>query len=322
VSTVGNQQDQNRRIAEARSILEALDFPRAQLNVRSSLVLLALLDMTPEREWQYAQSPLMGITPIMDWCREHYDTTYAPNTRETFRRETIHQFVEAALALPNPDQPDRPINSPKWCYQIEPDALELLRTFGSDAWDAKLAAYKHVRQGLRVRYAQKRKIRKLPVVIAEGVEITLTLGKHSALIKAVIDEFAPRFVPGGKVIYVGDTGDKWGYFDAEALSQLGVSVDVHGKMPDVVLYYPVKNWLLLIEAVTSHGPVSGKRHDELSRLFKSARAGLIYVTAFPTRAQMARYLADLAWETEVWVAEAPDHLIHFDGTRFLGPYGT
>jgi adenine-specific DNA-methyltransferase len=97
-------------------------------------------------------------------------------------------------------------------------------------------------------------------------------------------------------------------------------VDLHGKMPDVVLHYVPKNWLILVESVTSHGPVDGKRHAELADLFRASTAGLVYVTAFPSRVVMSRYLAEIAWETEVWVADAPSHLIHFDGERYLGPY--
>lgn len=123
------------------------------------------------------------------------------------------------------------------------------------------------------------------------------------------------------MVYVGDTGDKWGYFDAALLTTLGVAVATHGKMPDVVLYYAEKNWLLLVEAVTSHGPVDAKRHAELEHLFSQATAGLIFVTAFPNRKLLAHNLGKIAWETEVWIADAPSHLIHFDGERFLGPYG-
>jgi hypothetical protein len=137
----------------------------------------------------------------------------------------------------------------------------------------------------------------------------------------LIENFCPRFVPGGQIIYIGDTGSKWGYFDKARLEGLGVAVDSHGKMPDAVVYDPKNNWLFLIEAVTSHGPVDSKRRIELEKIFKRAKAGLVYVTAFPTRSEMSRYLAEISWETEVWVVEAPSHLIHFDGTRFLGPYG-
>lgn len=161
---------------------------------------------------------------------------------------------------------------------------------------------------------------KLPVKLAAGDIIRLSPGRHSDLIRAVIEEFAPRFVPEGILIYAGDTGEKWGYFDKPLLTQLCVEVDGHGKMPDVVLYYAEREWLVLVEAVTSHGPVDGKRHDELAGLFAGSKAGLVYVTAFPSKAVMARYLGAIAWETELWCADAPSHLIHFNGARFLGPY--
>ncbi len=261
-------------VDDARKILISLGLPRAQQNERSALSLLALLDLRPKRRWAGAQNPLIGITPMMDWIREHYKKTYAPNTRETVRRQTMHQFVAAGIALYNPDKPDRPVNSPAAVYQIEPSALALLRGFDKKTWSAKLAGYLAKRQTLAARYAHERKQNLIPVEIAPGKEITLSPGEHSELIRAIVEDFGKRFVPGGVLIYAGDTGEKWGYFDAVLLSKLGVSVDAHGKMPDVVLHYPERNWLLLIESVTSHGPVDGKRHAELARLFAKATAGL------------------------------------------------
>jgi hypothetical protein len=198
--------------------------------------------------------------------------------------------------------------------------LALLRQFGKKTWHNALATYLANRETLVARYAKERNQNRIPVEIAPGKEITLSPGEHSELIRAIIKDFAPRFAPGSVLVYAGDTGDKWGYFDAPLLSELGVEVDSHGKMPDVVLHYTEKNWLLLVESVTSHGPVDGKRHDELANLFAGSNAGLVYVTAFPNRAIMGRYLSEIAWETEVWVADAPSHLIHFNGARFLGPY--
>lgn len=307
-------------IDSAIAILRQLGFPRAQLNERSGLALLAVLDMTPAKKWRDAGNPLMGITPIMDWIAEHYGKKYAPNTRETVRRQTMHQFVQAGLVLYNPDEPLRPVNSPRAVYQVSPEALTLIRAFDTLQWHAQLTAYMSEQQGLAARYANERDLQRVPVTIAEGQTIHISPGEHSLLIKAIIEDFAERFVPGGKLIYAGDTGDKMGYFDRAQLERLGVRVDSHGKMPDVVLYYPERHWLLLVESVTSHGPVDGKRHEELMTLFEGSEAGLVYVTAFPSRAVMARYLSDIAWETEVWVADAPTHLIHFNGVRFLGPY--
>jgi len=308
------------KIADAVQVLGELGMPRAQQNDRSALCLLALLDLKQGKSWAASENPLVGITPMMEFARDHYGKQYAPNTRETFRRQTMHQLVAAGIALYNPDDPARPVNSPKAVYQIEPATLVLLRTFGTATWSMNLEAYLKNRKTLAARYAKAREMRKLPVKLTTGDTMRLSPGDHSELIKAVIEEFAPRFVPGGIFIYAGDTGEKWGYFDKGLLAKLGVEVDGHGKMPDVVLYCPERTWLLLVESVTSHGPVDGKRHEELARLFSKSKAGLVYVTAFPSRAAMTRYLGEIAWETEVWVADAPSHLIHFNGARFLGPY--
>lgn len=309
-----------KHINDAINILIALGMPKAQQNERSALCLLALLNLTPDKIWEQSGKSLMGVTPIMDWARQHYGKDYAPNTRETVRRQTLHQFVDAGIALYNPDKPDRPVNSPKTVYQIEDTVLELIRSFGTSAWHGNLISYLADRETLAARYAMARNQSRVPVKIANGKDVILSPGEHSELIRDIIEEFAPRFVPDGMMVYVGDTGDKWGYFDAPLLSELGVRVDSHGKMPDVVLFCPKRSWLLLIESVTSHGPVDGKRHAELSQLFANSNAGLVYVTAFPNRSIMGRYLGEIAWETEVWTADAPSHLIHFDGERFLGPY--
>lgn len=310
------------KIEAAQRILVSLGLPKGQHNERSALCLLALLNLTPDKAWIDAECPLMGITPIMDWMQVHYDKDYAPNTRETIRRHTMHQFCDAGIALYNPDRPDRPINSPKSVYQIEPATLDLIRTFDTHTWHDNLLDYLANRETLIVRYAKERQQNRIPVEIAPSKRITLSPGAHSELIRAVIEEFAPRFAPGSALVYVGDTGEKWGYFDAALLAELGVQVHAHGKMPDVVFYYRVRNWLLLVESVTSHGPVDSKRHAELADLFRGSTAGLVYATTFPDRATMARYLSAISWETEVWVAEAPSHLIHFNGRRFLGPYET
>jgi BsuBI/PstI restriction endonuclease domain/BsuBI/PstI restriction endonuclease HTH domain len=307
-------------IALALQILVDLGLPRAQQNDRSALTLLALLNLQPETDWKSAESPLMGITPIMDWMRTHYGRAYKPNTRETVRRKTMHQFVLAGIARYNPDNPARPVNSPNTVYQVSPNALTLFHNYGLKSWKNNLAKYQNDVGTLTERYARNREMKLIPIQLESGKEILLSPGEHSGLIRDIIKEFAPRFVPESTLIYVGDTEKKIGYFDSEHLERLGVFVNSHGKMPDVVIHDVKRNWLLLIESVTSHGPVDGKRHHELMQIFKGSSAGLVYVTAFPNRTVMARYLADIAWESEVWVADAPTHLIHFNGVRFLGPY--
>jgi adenine-specific DNA-methyltransferase len=307
-----------RKIDDALTILSQLGMPKQQRNERSALTLLALTAVTPASDWKDAQSPLMGITPIMEFAQNYYGRTYAPNTRETFRRFTMHQFVQAGIAVANPDAPLRPVNSPKWVYQIAPRVLELVRDYDHEGWQGLVASYLKEQKSLAEQYAHERDIAMVPLII-KGGSLNLSPGSHSELIRAIIEEFGPRFAPGAEVLYVGDTGSKMIHFDEQAFAMLGLSFDLHGKFPDVVLYYRAMNWLFLIEAVTSHGPVDPKRHAELEDLFATTDTGIVYVTAFPNRKLMARYLADIGWETEVWVADAPSHLIHFNGERFLGP---
>lgn len=309
-----------KHVVQALKIIKALGLPRAQQNERSALSLLALIDLTPKKKWCNASSRPIGITPIMEWMAEHYGKAYKPNTRETVRRQTMHQFVDAGIAIYNPDKPSRPVNSPDAVYQIAPEALELLKTFGSKAWAPQVVLFLSQKETLAHKYAMPRTFEQFPVRMKDGTTISLSPGKHSALIKKIVEEFGSRFVPDGVLVYAGDTGEKWGYFDDKLLSELGVKVNSHGKMPDAILYCPKRKWLILVEAVTSHGPVDGKRHAELARLFAGSKAGIVYVTAFPDRSIMGRYLGSIAWETEVWVADAPTHLIHFNGSRFLGPY--
>jgi hypothetical protein len=309
------------RIDEALDVLRQLGMPNEQLNDRTAICLLALLDLPETTTWNKASNPMLGIRAILDFARERLGHNYAENTRESIRKYSVKQLVAAGILLHNPDKPDRAINSSDNCYQMESNALALLRKFGTRGWRKALLSYLETRQTLADQFARHRDMQRIPVVINRRHKIKLSAGKHSDLIRAIIEEFIPRFVPGGELVYVGDTGTKWGYFDEKLLHALGVKVGNHGKMPDVVIYHREKNWLILVEAVASSGPVDGMRHAELSDLFKASTAGLVYVTAFPDRGEvMRKFLSVVAWETEVWCAGDPSHLIHFNGIRFLGPY--
>lgn len=256
----------------------------------------------------------------MDWAAANFQARYAPNSRETFRRQTMHQFVQAGICTYNPDKPDRPVNSPQAVYQIEPSLHAVLKTFGTPDYADGLNRFVRQKPSLSAKYAKARQMKMVPVSVKDGRIIQLSVGNHSQLMKAIIEDFGSRYAPGGEVVYVGDTGSKIGFFDEDLLGRLGVEIDTHGKFPDVVLFLKEKNWLFLIESVTSHGPVDAKRQEELAQLFRESTAGLVYVSAFPNRRVFLKYIESIAWESEVWIASAPSHLIHFDGLRFLGPY--
>lgn len=316
----GRRVPAGKRVAEALDVLKRLNVPKAQENERSALTLLALLGMTPRKRWSEAEAPMLGITEMMDVFRDRFGKRYAPNTRETVRRFTVHQFVQMGLVVANPDDPRRPVNSPDNRYQAAPGLLNLARAYGLPAWNESLTAFLKTAEALRRLQPRERGKVLIPVKLPDGRKMRLTAGGQNELVKKIVEEFCPRFTPGGVVVYVGDTGDKQRHVETGYFERLGVEIDEHGKMPDVVIHLKTKNWLVLIEAVTSHGPIGLKRHNELKDLFRMARLGLVFVTAFLTRRAMTKYLADIAWETEVWIAETPSHVIHFNGERFLGPY--
>lgn len=289
-------------------------------NERSALVLLALLHLGPEDDWASAANPMLGTRALMDWIRDVYGRDYAPNTRETIRRQTLHQFADAALVVQNPDEPNRPTNSPYWNYQVTSEALAAIRLFGTPSFDATWREYRANVPGLRARYAAARELNRIPVTLPGGVAFTLSRGGQNVLLKQMLEGFCPRFTPGGEVLYVGDADAKWALFEAARLAELGVTVDQHGAMPDLVVFMPDRHWLVLMEAASSHGPVDAGRKRKLAELFAGATPGLVYVSCFPDRATMRKYLHHIAWGTEVWCAEDPSHLIHFNGERFLGPH--
>jgi hypothetical protein len=312
--------DRKRRLAEAVEALTDLRFGARQRNNTAAFTLLALLGLKPDDPWSEAQAPHLGITPIIGFIAKAYGVRYAPNTRETIRDEAVKYFVEEGLLLRNPDHPRRPTNSGNTVYQIEPTALNVLRKYGTAEWTGSLQQYLASRESLKRELTRKRLLDRVSVTLPNGSNVTLSPGGQNPLIKSIIDLFCPAFAPNGLVLYIGDTENKLKNLKISALASLGITLDSAAKIPDVIVYYAAKNWLLLIEAVTSAGPVDGKRRKELKDLFAGCKAGLVFVTAFESRRAMQAFASQIAWESEVWIADDPDHMIHFNGDRFLGPY--
>jgi len=309
-----------KKIEEALDILKTLNLPKNLQNDRSALTLLALSGMKAGMRWSDASDPMLGITEMMDYFREHFGKSYRPNTREDVRKHSVQYFVLAGMAIPNPDQL-RPPNSQDFCYQIEENALELIRTYGTREWGQNLRDYLKSAEPLKRLHAKERDMERVPLLFSDGRTFKMAPGAHSELIREVVEGFCERYIPGGVVLYVDDTGPKQKGEAIEYLkTTIGIVLDEHGKIPDVIVHDQNRNWIVLIEAVTNTGTIDVKRHKELSDLFKKPGIGLIFVTAFPDRETFSKYISNIAWETEVWIAQFPTHIIHFNGERFLGPY--
>ncbi|MBN1588422.1 MAG: hypothetical protein JW888_02805 [Pirellulales bacterium] len=307
---------------EALEIIHALGLPRGQRNKRSALTLLALANISRKGSWARAQQPLMRIWDIMGFMRERYGKDYAANSRETIRRSTIHQFEQARIVDRNPDDPARPTNSGNTVYSLTDDVMPVLKSFGTRSFDRNVKKFILKFGELQEHYAKRRELEQVQLRLPDGAQIALSPGKHNRLQVAIIEQFGPRFAPGSRVLYVGDTARKHVICDKKAIAGLNIGITDHDKLPDLVLYLAARKWLFLVEAVTSHGPVNPKRHSEMEAMLAGCSAYRVYVTAFLNRADFRRYVADIAWETEVWIADTPDHMIHFDGYKFLGPCQT
>jgi len=305
---------------DAKEILKSLGLPKPQQNERSCLTLLALAGLSEDTPWAKSQRPLLRIWDIMGWMKEKYGKEYAANSRETVRRQTVHQFEQARLINRNPDDPTRPTNSGETRYQLTEDAAEVLRSFDGRRFSKKCERFLESHGSLTAAYERARNLRKVPVTLPDGSMVNLSPGVHNELQRLIVEDFAPRFAQGCVVLYLGDTAEKRLLVAAEILNTLNIPQMNHDKLPDVVLYDEQREWLFLIEAVTTHGPVSPKRHAELEATLKDCPAGRVYVTAFMDFTAFKKYASEIVWESEVWVAQFPDHMIHFNGDKFLGPY--
>ena len=307
-------------VQESQDILRAFEFDRKRTNETSARTLLALAGLGESSAWADATNERMGVRHILDWMRGPLRHPIAENSRETIRRFVLHQFVDAGFCLYNDDDPARPTNSSKNNYRLNPEALLTIKLYGTPDFVPAVEEYLAEVGSLTAKYQAARDLARIPVTTPTGEVFTLKGGGQNILIKEMVENFCAYFVPGGEILYVGDADDKLATFERDRLASLGVVVDEHGKMPDLVVYQASSNWLFLMEAASTHGPVDHIRYSELSRMFADSSAGIIYVSCFPNRSVMRRFLADLAWETEVWLASDPTHMIHLNGDRFLGPY--
>ena len=299
---------------EAKAILNALQVPTRQQNNMCCCVLLAMSNVLEDTPWKKATNSWIRIHDVIAFASDNYNIIYAENSRETIRKQAMHHFRNAAFIEDN----GKATNSPNYRYRLTDEMLVLIQSYGTDKWDRNLTAFKKAHSSLVELYASKRTMRKMPVKI-NGKDFTFSPGKHNELQKAIIEEFAPRFAPNSECLYVGDTTEKDLVKDVDKLRSLGFEITLHDKMPDVVLYSEDKNWLYFVESVTSVGPMEPKRIKEIEEMTSNVTAGKIYVTAFLNFKTFKKFSESLAWETEVWIADMPDHMIHLNGDKFLGP---
>ena len=303
------------KVNETIEILKQIGIPKAQQNERSALTILALLGLKEKDPWNKTVQRLMRIHDILEFIKINYGKEYAENTRETIRRQTLHQFEQAGIVIRNPDNPKRPTNSPKTVYSVSNEAFEMIKRYNTPEWENYLQEFIKHKGKLIEKYKKIRTKHQISVKV-ENLILTFSPGEHNTLQVKIITKLKNIFFPHAELVYVGDTARRMLYINENLLKNLCISITEHNKLPDVVFYDGNRNFLFLIEAVTSHGPISPKRQIELEEFLKDCKAKKVYISAFPNIKEFKRHIDNIAWETEVWISDNPDHMIHFNGPKF------
>lgn len=252
---------------------------------------------------------------IINYVNKHFGENISSGSYDDIRRKDLKLLTVAEVVLQS--NPNSATNDSTRGYSINPTYAELIRKFGIVNWEELVADQLKNIEPLSKKLRREREIVKVNVTLPSGGELTFSAGEHNDLQKAIIEDFLPRYGYGAEVLYVGDTSDKYLYLEKEKLDFFEIS---HEELPDVIAYSKEKNWIYLIEAVHSSGPINELRLVQLQKLTKYCKADIIYITAFLNRLKFRQFMTDIAWETEVWIADNPDHLVHFNGDKFLGPY--
>lgn len=315
-------------IQDALIILQSLGVPTA--------------DLTNRRKEKMAKAFLSvgGLSPGMDWTEikdnddqyqllsrqviahmnAHWGENISSGSYDDIRRKDLILPVEAFIILNSAKNRNANTNDGTRGFAINPLAAKTIRMFGTIGWEKSIEEFIQDRPTLAALMRKNRDLARIPIQIKERLTLEFSAGGHNDLQKSIIEKFLPIFGCGSVVLYVGDTAKKDLFLDKDGLEKIVFFELAHDKLPDVIAYSPTKNWLYLIEAVTTANPITELRRSVLRRAAKNCTADLIFITAFPDRNTYRKFSKDIAWETEVWIADAPEHMIHFNGNKFLGPH--
>lgn len=306
------------KLKDACQILKDVEFAKtiSEKNMAARFI-LAATQLKADMHWSQATNSGIQIHKGIVFLNENYNTNLKENTRESLRKQGPKKMETVGLATSNVSK-GIATNSLYYRWFLSDDFFDLVRHFEDNDYPEKLHLFKLKHQSRISLQADIRKNVLIPVSYA-NCTFNLTPGKHNILHKEILEKFAPRFAGGSELLYVGDTAEKDLIFKKSALATIGFPMTMHDVIPDIVLFDKKRNWLFLIEAVSSVGPMSIDRVSKIKNAY-TGNAGLVFITAFQDWSKYKHFISDIAWETEIWIADFPDHMIHMNGDKFMGPY--
>ena len=305
------------------NILEAIGIPIEQEGDRTKVRIAeaALAVAGIKRSFSEAVSSdaknFLTTRKIIDFENDYLEGEYSSGSYDDIRRHHLILLTTAGYVVNSSQLDTQSTNNPTRGYAASPIFAELLRSYGTKSWEKTLEDFKQKNEELKEQLARKRELERIPVKLPSGIEVRLSAGEHNELQRDIIQEFLPRFGFGAEVLYLGDTTEKYLIREDEKLKAINFFELEHEELPDVVAYSEEKNLLFMIEAVHSFGQMGEIRVKKLKEKLQDCTAQLIFVSAFENKKIFRKFSEDIAWESEVWLADNPDHMIHFNGYKFL-----
>jgi len=310
-------------INEALEILESVGIPLNSKTERAmeKMAVCFLAVAGVKKDWSKAiENANLKSREIIKIVNDNFEENISPGSYDDIRRKDLKLLVLADIVINSGVNKGSATNDPTRGYALHPDFKNLIVKYKTKDWENSLREFNDNKPSLAEILSRKRDLEQIPVKLPSGKPLELSLGEHNILQKEIIEQFLPRFGSDCSVLYIGDTSNKSLHMEIEELKKLNFFELSHDELPDIIAYSEKNNWLYLIEAVHSSGPMTEIRVHQLKKLLKDSKVELIFVTAFLNRTTFRKWVMDVAWETEVWIADNPDHMIHFNGHKFLGAY--
>ena len=306
------QEEATLDVDEVRVLLQQLGLERKLTTEQSAICVLALSDGAEREGLLPGKTHLRDgarIHDIIEFARHECGKEVAENTRESYRKLSLKPLCDEGLVIRH----QLSTNDPKTFYRLHPEMLRLL-TCPAPLERRWLAQELSAQQSQGKGWRQQSNRSEVPVEVGQAQPFFLSPGAHSRLTAAVVELYAPVFLKRPKVVYLGDTRHKDGYQNRDLMRELNLPVQVAANLPDVILYCEANRCLVVIEVVASSGPISTARLYQLETLVEQSAAlgcQLRYVTVFPSRRLFRRFVEDIAWGTQVWIADEPEHVVYF-----------
>lgn len=314
-------------IRQSLQIIECLgvpidDYPQRQRE-KTAMALLAVGGITSTKGWKRLKDSndtySLTTRQIIAFHNANLEENISSGSYDDILRQDLKRLLVAEIVIQS--KPGANTSNPTRGYRINAEYSRIIRNYGQPDWFAQVDTFNKSHKTYQERVMPKRDIPKLTVKMSNGQNIQLKDGVHNAIQKQIIEEFLPRYGNEAILLYCGDSDNKYGIvYEKDQLEKLGFDDLKQSKLPDVVAYSPVKNWIYLIEAYHTSNPITAERKYELEQMMGIGAKMCVFVTAFENINSYRNCPEELAWETEVWIATDPDHMIHRNGSRFMGPY--